>query len=424
MELAKLLRKKYKEFVFEDFSFKKIKEGLLLEFKYSLDPYKKFKSTIFIKKKLNKKIEENVLNNLLLHIGLVEMLNYWKLTCSPLIKIEAGSLNKEQIDFWKKIILKGMGQYFFENKINFREKNFLRIVTKKEKINNRILGSVSQNSKKCLVAVGGGKDSVLVIEILKKRKKDLSAFILNENEFQKKIIKIAKIKEKIKVERRLDKKLFSLQKKGFLKGHVPFSAFLSFLSIFLSYLFDFKEIAFGWEKSSSEPNLIYRGIEINHQWSKSLEFEKMLKDYTKKYLLKNISIFSPLRNLSEIEIAKNFSKLKKYHFHFLSCNLGTKMKKKRWCNRCAKCLFTFLVLFPFFETKKIIKIFGKNLLENKKLEELFLRLTGEKLFKPFECVGTPEETKTAIKLALEKIKNNKEKIPLLLKKYADRKIEK
>jgi len=418
---AKTLREKYPEFVFKDFSFRIKDKKTEIEFFYLIKPNLSFRTNISISVLPKKQIKEKVLKNLLLNLGLVEMLNYWKLTCSPKIKIEAGFLEKEQLKFWKKLILKGMGQYFFENQIDFKEKNFLKIETqgKRDKI---ALGKINRKEKKCLIAIGGGKDTPVVIEILKKKCKKLAGFVLNPNEIHQKILEKAKIKERILVKRSLDEKIFELQKIGFLKGHTPFSAFLAFLSLLLAYLFDYQKIAFGWERSSSFGNLKYKGMVINHQWSKSKEFEKMLKNYSKKYLLENVSIVSPIRNLSEIEIAKIFSQLKDYHFDFVSCNSAFKIKNRtqRWCNKCPKCLFTFLCLFPFLPTEKIVKIFGKNLLEDKKLKPILERLTGEKGFKPFECVGTPKETKLAIELSLKKIKEEGGKLPVLLQKYANR----
>ena len=45
----------------------------------------------------------------------------------PQIIIEAGYLNAEQIAWWKNLIINGMGQFFYENKIDWRTPNFLQI---------------------------------------------------------------------------------------------------------------------------------------------------------------------------------------------------------------------------------------------------------------------------------------------------------
>ncbi len=336
------------------------------------------------------------------------MLNYWKLTCSPIINIRAGNLNREQIRFLRKVILKGMGQYFYENKIDFTQKKFLKIKTNTDQASTKSV-KIRLNPKKYLVPIGGGKDSIVTLEILRQKKFQLGAFVLNPKKPQLKIIKIAKLKENIFVERKLDPTLFRLNKAGFLNGHVPFSAFLAFLSLILAYLFDYKFVVFSWEKSSSQPNLKYKGRWINHQWSKSLEFEKLFYQYSKKYLLKNIEVFSQIRKFSELKISEIFSKLPKYHFSFVSCNQAYKIgvKERKWCGKCPKCLFVFLTLYPFLEKRKLIKIFGKNLFQKKKLFPLMKQLMGRAKFKPFECVGTQKDSQRAFKLSLEKAQKEK-----------------
>jgi UDP-N-acetylmuramoylalanine--D-glutamate ligase len=58
-------------------------------------------------------------------------------------------------------------------------------------------------------------------------------------------------------------------------------------------------------------------------------------------------------------------------------------------------------LSAFIPLKKLTKIFGKNLYEDKNLLPLFLELWGQKNFKPFDCVGEPQEALAASLLALK-----------------------
>lgn len=421
------LRQKYPEFVYWDYFYKYSKPNLKIWFNFKIKSLARVKSLLKLRSEVLvknvaenrlEKLKKNGLENLVFHLGLIEMLNYWKLTCSPKIIIKAGNLDREQINFLRKIILKGMGQYFYENKIDFTKKDFLKIESNKKKPLFKT-SKIKLNSEKYLIPVGGGKDSPVVIEILRDKKKKLGSFVLNPQKPQLDIVKIARLKENIFVERRLDKKLFELNRAGFLNGHVPFSAFLAFLSVILAYIFDYKKVAFGWEKSADEPNLKYKGRWINHQWSKSSEFEKIFYHYAKKYLLKGMEVFSPLRKFSELEISEIFSKLSKYHFAFISCNNAYKtgVKNPKWCGKCPKCLFVFASLYPFLK-EKTIKIFGKNLFEDKNIVPIMLELIGEKKHKPFECVGTVKENIKAFDLSLKTYQPNKnsssKKLPFLL----------
>ncbi len=408
------IQEKYNEFIYKDFGYKEDKQNLIIWFDFLIKPNLKFRTEIIIKN--IKKAQIKNIDNLIFHLGLIEMLNYWKLTCAPIINIEAGNLNKKQQSFLKKVIINGMGQYFYENKIDFQKPKFLKITANGNKSAFKPLDK-RLNNKRILVPVGGGKDAPVTLKMFQKQKKDIGSFVLNAIKPQKDIIRIAGLKENILVERKLDNKLFELNEKGFLNGHVPFSAFLSFLSVLLAGIFDYGTVAFSWEKSANDGNIKYKGRWINHQWSKSSEFEKIMQDYVKKYLLKSMKIYSPLRKLSEIEIIKKFAGLKQYHPFFLSCNNAYKTKNasKRWCGKCPKCLFVFSALYPFMDKQELIKIFGKNLFQDKKLIPLMEQLIGKRGFKPFECVGTISESKKIIKACIEKEKNN---LPIVLKEIS------
>ncbi|MBT9148438.1 MAG: hypothetical protein DDT32_02212 [Syntrophomonadaceae bacterium] len=195
-------------------------------------------------------------------------------------------------------------------------------------------------------------------------------------------------------------------------------------------IFDYKYIALSNEKSSNEGNLKYLGQTINHQWSKSFEFEKKFREYSKKYLTKDVEYFSFLRPLYEIQIAKLFSKYPKYFNVFLSCNQayktasGTKKPLKTWCGKCSKCLFVFTILYPFLKEKGWLKIFRKNLFNDKKLLPLMQQLIGKRGFKPFECVGTKKESLVAFYLSWKKNKEEKTSFPALLKYFQNKILQK
>jgi len=158
---------------------------------------------------------------------------------------------------------------------------------------------------------------------------------------------------------------------------------------------------------------------INHQYSKSFEFENQMRVYCKKYLAENIEYFSFLRPLYELQIAKIFAQYPKYFPYFVSCNnsftlAGRKTNSNKWCCACPKCLFTFAALYPFIGKENVIKIFGQNLFENSKLLPFLRKLLGEGTYKPFECVGTYSEVRAAFYLASQKTNAPK---PYLLKYF-------
>ncbi len=468
MEKVDFLRKKYPKFIYEKYSYEISGNNLEIFFDFRVEPDISFKPKVTIEnidKSQMEKVEDRALNNLIFNLGLMEIPSYWKVTCSPEIEIKAGplsmkaspsspsstnlrfvSMNQEQIKWWKDLIINGMGQFFYENKIDFHQPNFLKI----NRLQRPVLcktdrgPSSDQTSNQILVPISGGKDSVVTLEILKKAKKSINCFSLNPTEAAKKIMKIVGFNNPIIVKRTIDPKLLELNRRGFLNGHTPFSAYLAFLSVLVAVLFEYKYIAFSNERSSNEGNVKYLGKIINHQWSKSFEFEKKFRDYSKKYLAPQpnfgggLEYFSFLRPFYEIQIAKLFSKYPKYFNAFLSCNVayqtasGTKLPAKKWCGKCSKCLFVFAILYPFVgkknppsrkatEDKELLKIFGKNLFENKKLLPVMLELIGERRFKPFECVGTKKESLIAFYLSWKKYKDRVSvELPFLLKYFEEK----
>jgi hypothetical protein len=287
--------------------------------------------------------------------------------------------------------------------------------------------------------MGEGKDSIVTLELLKQKfgQENINCFAVNPKKNHFEILKIAGIENPIIVQRKIDPVLLRMSKQGscpepaegFLNGHTPITALISNLAVFAAVLFGFDYVAMSCERSANEGNVKYLGKTINHQWSKSFEFEKKFREYIKKYLTEDIKYFSFLRPLYEIQIAKIFANFPQYFSVFLSCNearktkSGTKKPFGKWCRKCSKCLFIFTILYPFADEKALIKIFKKNLFEKKELLPLMKELIGESKNKPFECVGTKKETLIAFYLAYERFKRRKvdKRLPVLLE-YFEKKI--
>ena len=418
----KSLRKKYPKFVFQNYSYKISNTNLEILFDFKIEPDIIFKPKVVIagiSKSRIEKIGKQVLDNLAFHLGLIEVLSYWKATCSPEIEIQAGKLDRDMIAWWKDLIVNGMGQFFYENKINWKGSEFLKISSKR-KGNNSLKVFNKKLKDKLLIPVGGGKDSALTLAILEKEKKNIQCFSLNPTGSATKVMEIGECSNPIIVKRKIDPMLLELNRKGFLNGHTPFSAYIAFLSVLIAVIFDKKYIVLSNERSSNEGNVIYLGKEINHQYSKSFDFEKKFRRYSNKYLAEDVEYFSFLRPLYEIQIAKLFSKHPEYFKAFLSCNeayktnSGTKKKIGKWCCNCPKCLFVFACLYPFIGKQEMLRIFGENLFEKKELLCLMKELIGEKSFKPFECVGTQKESLAAFYLSWKKSESIGEK-PYLLR---------
>ena len=413
----KELQTKYPKFRYSDYSYKISGNNLKISFLFKIEPDIVFNPEIVIEN-IPKEYNDKGFENLVFNLGLIEMISYWKSTASLEIEVECGKLDEDQVHFFQWVILNGMGQYFYENKI----KPFSPKITSKGK---ELEMDTNKKSERYLIPIGGGKDSAVTLEILKQKEK-INCFSLNPTSAALKIMEIGECKNPIIVKRIIDNNLLELNRKGFLNGHTPFSAYLAFLTVLVAKMFDFKYIALSNEKSSEEGNVEYMGLTINHQWSKSYLFEKGFRHYCRSYLSKEIEYFSFLRMFYELQIASMFSKYPKYFPAFMSCNeayktdSGRKKPTGKWCGKCSKCLFAFLMLYPFLDKKVMIDIFGSNLFEDESLIPILEELIGKREVKPLECVGTRKESMVALNISWEKNKIvERDKQPALLKYFEE-----
>lgn len=268
-----------------------------------------------------------------------------------------------------------------------------------------------------IVPIGGGKDSVVTLETLPLDRNSDLCLIINPKPVTLKCASLAGFDDNhiIEIKRVIDKNLIDLNSKGFINGHTPFSAMLAFTSYFVAYLLGKKYVSLSNENSANESNV--KGENINHQYSKSFEFECDFENYSNKYLKAPVKYFSFLRPLNELQIAKLFSRQEKYHHVFKSCNVGSKGENWVWCCNCAKCLFAFTILSPFLYKEKLVSIFGEDLFDKKSLLEIFIELTGNGEYKPFDCVGTYEEVNYALTFVIEKLESENRELPYLLNYY-------
>ena len=350
------------------------------------------------------------LNNLVFHIGMIELISYWKAACPPSVIIRPHSLTDLQVKFWKKVYFHGLGEFFYMNSIGINEDNFMEISFSGE---NHVKPFTFVSAAGCLIPVGGGKDSAVTMGLFNKMNENWIPFVINPRNTTRDVIHAAGKTEALTVAlyRSVHSQLLILNKEGFLNGHTPFSAMLAFYSLLAAYLTGRPQIVLSNESSANEVTV--PGTSINHQYSKSLDFEQDFRDYTRLNISEGFNYFSFLRPLSELQIAKLFSQMPEFLTHFKSCNVGSKTDK--WCGSCPKCLFTFIILSPFLKPATLVGIFGKNLLDDASLENTFEQLTGKQEIKPFECIGTVDEVNIAMDLAVKMYR--KDELPYLIRMH-------
>ncbi len=406
--------KQYENFYFEKFEFNK--ETLDAKFYYNFDWELFFEEKVSFSDKnfsLRKNIDLNIVNNILFHIHIALWISYYKFYPTKKLILKTGKIDEFQISFWKKFYLNWLWEFFYRNQIN---PNWLLEFEYEEK---RVFEKKDfEVSEKYLVPVWWWKDSIVSIELLKLFQKeiDLVTFAVQDNILYENTTKNAGVK-RLFIKRELSQNIKEIIASWAYNWHVPITWMIAFVLELACYLYDYKYIVLSNEASANFWNTIYYWVEINHQWSKSLDFEKDFSKYVLTYISGNVKYFSLLRPFYELKIAEFFSKYaKKYFTSFSSCNTNFKIFKKDsqntyWCNNCPKCVFVYIILRAFLDKKDIISIFWKELYEEKSLENLFRELAWISWIKPFECVWTNEEVILAMKMAFEKWEG---KIPFIL----------
>ncbi len=396
---------KYQEFIFEDFKYQydASHEKLEIFFNYSFDQKLNFQEKLIIEVQAEiwEKVDQDLFKKALEALFIIGGISYYKAYLPN--KISGLNLSDGQAEFWTKVYKRGLGEFFYQNKIDFQ--NLINFTVNREEKDTSINHIFEE---KILLPIGGGKDSIVSAEILKKFDLPITLFSLRDADPIKNTSEVIG-EERMIVERFLDEKLFKLNQEDAFNGHVPITAYISFLLVVMAIIFDFKYLIMSLEKSANIGQVMWQGLDINHQYSKSLEFENDFRDYLKRYIVKDLEFFSLLRGWNEIKIAKIFANLDKFDQYagiFTSCNRNFKIQKDSknalWCGECPKCAFVYLILAPFLEKNKLIKIFDKDLLDNIDLLQLYEEILGLKNIKPFECVGTFEESRLAFYLIAQK----------------------
>lgn len=410
------LREKHREFVYESYEINE--DSFVFHFrmdKYRFDPKWSF-SPEYIKNAKDKKL----LQYAVFSLGMSELVSYWKCACPPVVKVNCGALNDEQIRWWKKLYFNGLGEMFYRNGIETDAESFMDIIPVSKDIPSFDTESGLNGEAGFLIPIGGGKDSIVTLELLKEYKDNIACYIINPRGATLGCAHTADYPDNqiIGVKRTIDKQLLELNAMGYLNGHTPLSSVIAFSSWIFAYCNNKKYVALSNESSANESNV--NGTGINHQYSKSTEFEADFRYYTKKYFSAFPEYFSMLRPWSEWQIAKKFVSYPKYFPVFQSCNLGS--KTDTWCSNCAKCLYVYIMLAAFLDDDRLIDIFGKNMLQNEEYRDLFNGLVYQDYDKPFECVGTKAEINLALYTAAEKRKGGE--LPLLLKDYIKNNVDK
>lgn len=298
----------------------------------------------------------------------------------------------------EQIYLKGLAEFAFRNGIDLRDRiHFPRGFAQP--------AAPVPLPRRTLVPLGGGKDSLVALDLLCRAGEPVLAVWVGRSALIEACAERAGLPA-INIDRQIAPELFELNRRGALNGHVPVTAIHSAIMVLAALLYGADAIAFANERSADVPTRTVAGQGVNHQWSKSLEFEDMFRALVAEHIAPGLDYFSLLRPFSELAVAARFAALSRYFDVFSSCNRNFRIlglrPASRWCGECPKCLFVFLALAPFLSKPELAAIFGRNLLDEESLIPAYAALAGVEGERPFECVGEPIEVRAALKALSER----------------------
>jgi hypothetical protein len=328
----------------------------------------------------------------LLHV--VAGVSYYKVGAPP--RIEAPKpVPQAAKDLFTAVYTKGLAEYAYRNQLPY----VLELTVETPGVTEKAAETTDNAERRPLSAVGGGKDSIVTLEILRDAGLDPVPFSVNPNWVIKAVNEASGL-EALEAKRRLDPRLFELNKAGALNGHIPVTAINSLIAIATATLHGLGPVVMSNERSASDPNLIWNGHEINHQWSKGAEAEGLLRAAVTAHAGLTEPYFSLLRTLSELRIAQLYARHDRYDDVVTSCNKAFLLHDPtaRWCGNCPKCRFVFLAMAPAMTRERLVGIFGHDLFADEKQVPGFLELLGIDAHKPFECVGEVEESLVALSM--------------------------
>ena len=331
-------------------------------------------------------------------LGLAASLSYYK-AFAPVPYAVPGGLTATERRFLVELIAGGLGEFAIVNNLAA----VLDPDVEAPALAEVATGSAGSAPRRALVAVGGGKDSIVSIEALKAARIDATAFGINPRRPIERTAEVAGLALE-RARRRIDPLLLTLNAEGAPNGHVPVTAINSLIALLTAVATGHDTVVFSNEASASAGNQHWAGRDINHQWSKSSFFEGLLRESVPAGSPEYVSL---LRPLTELRIARAFARHTAYHRVFTSCNRAFTMRAASdasWCGECPKCRFVSLILAPFLPRDELLAIFGgRDMFAEAEQREGYLELLGvDGLFKPFECVGEPDECRVALEMMRER----------------------
>lgn len=341
-------------------------------------------------------------------VYLLAGVSYYKTLSPPVVDLGAVATTRAERRFLRTFFVEGLAEYAHRNGLDL---SGLEVVgpqlERREPVRVGRTGERDDRLARPLIPFGGGMDSIVTTEHLRRSHPDASLFVVSRSKDRFDAIERAAALTGLPVaraERDIDPAVADPAESsshGFRNGHVPVTGILSAIAVMAAVIGGHTAVVMSNERSASAPTLVREGRQVNHQWSKGLAFEAGFRELLGATFDGGPAYFSYLRARSELWVAREFASLKGYHRVFRSCNRAFALDPERrldsWCGECDKCAFVDLVLAPYVPAADLAEVFGGReplCVEGSAPKLRALVGTGSEP-RPFECVGDEEECRVA-----------------------------
>lgn len=331
-------------------------------------------------------VNQEIIERLTSIAGFIIATSYWKATVSPVFETSGSGLIETRSGFWDRFMTASFGEFTYRNGLTQQVLGG-PLVSVKGTTAHRKRPIIWPTESSPLVLYSGGKDSSAALELFEKNNIEFSQILFNTTEKQReKALKHGAV-DTYEITRTLDPKLFELNDSGYLNGHTPFSAMLSVLGLILATVTGHNQVVAANTRSDETSNLFWQGQAINHQWSKTIEFERMLKELTDavggpRY----VALFRPLYELQLISGLDSRN--------FISCN--RMFKEGKWCGVCPKCIWIWLAVAAIDTADIATDLIGSDPRTKPETISTLRSMAGLAEEHPFECTGSPEEVSAVL----------------------------
>lgn len=295
------------------------------------------------------------------------------------------SLDEDEANFFEKVMFFGLAEFRYINNIDMGKKvKIVSILDDATKQQDNASWKMNTKNRAAFVLNGGGKDCVVAIDIAAGAGLDVELLSSGYVGARQYIAEQSGLSS-VNLDRITDGYVKTHAK---YKGHKPMSLYVAFASILAAYVFGKQYVVSANEYSANFANLEKDGVNINHQYTKSLEFERDLQEFLTRHQIP-VKYFSATRQLYELQVLDIFAQNNEvYHAGFISCNEN--IRENKWCLACPKCAFVLGAMYLFNE-KSARRVWGTpERVFSHSLVNYLVELVNPNL-KPLECIGTREE---------------------------------